>query len=75
MGMVERTALIKTGFPAFVNQWPPQETILALILLITSSQSEGGLDPKVNGRPKYLILSHLSNPRHPKEQAIRRIVK
>ena len=70
MGRAERTALIKMNFPAFVNHWPPYDTVFALILLITSSQSKGGLGPKVNGRPKYLILSHLSNPEKPDEQAI-----
>ena len=58
MGREDKTDFIKTSFPAFVNQWPPKETILAFNLLKTSSRSEGGLAPKVKGRPKYLILTH-----------------
>ena len=75
MGRDERTALIKIDFPAFVNQWPPQDIIFDFILLNTSSQSEGGLGPKVNGRPKYLTLSRLSKPGNPKEPVIQRIVE
>ena len=75
MGRVERTTLIKTSFPTFVNQWPALDTILAFNLLINSNQSEGGLGPKVNGRPGYLILPHLSKPGKPKERAIQRIVE
>ena len=74
MGRVERTTFIKTNFPTFVSHWPPKYVIFSFILLITSIQREGGLGPKVKGSPRYLIFSHLSYPRNPKEQAIRRIV-
>ena len=67
MGRAETTTLIKINLPALVNHWPPHETILDLILEITSNHREGGLGPRVKGKPKYLIFSHLSNPGKPKE--------
>lgn len=73
MGRAERTAFIKTIFPSFVSQWPPQDTIFAFILLMTSSQREGRLGSKVKGMPRYLIFPQLSYLENPKEQAIRRI--
>ena len=65
MGREERTAFIKTNFPTFVSHWPPQYAVFAFILLTTSVQREGGLGPKVKGRPRYLIFSHLSYPGNP----------
>ena len=58
MGMLERTALINTTFPAGFNQEEPQAFILSFNLSIIGCRLEDfGADINI-GTPKYLKASH-----------------